>query len=212
AYPFVSLTLFKNSAYSLTLIVTFLTASLLFALTFAMPLLLHDVHHLSQLKIGLVLFPSAIIAALLGKRGGRLADKKGNTYLFYLSTSLLAFCYVLLAIFVESTFIFWIAIILIFGNVGATFIRVALSNAISRTLPKDSIGIGMGFFSMLNFIAGAVATTSIGVLIEKEVTIFDSVSFIHSNAAIGYSNIFILLIFISIIISVIFPLISKNLQ
>lgn len=211
-HPFVSLTLFKNLPYSLTLIVTFLTASLLFALTFAMPLLLHDVHHLSQLKIGLVLFPSAIIAALLGKRGGRLADKKGNTYLFYLSTSLLAFCYVLLAIFVESTFIFWIAIILIFGNVGATFIRVALSNAISRTLPKDSIGIGMGFFSMLNFIAGAVATTSIGVLIEKEVTIFDSVSFIHSNAAVGYSNIFILLIFISIIISVIFPRISKNLQ
>jgi DHA2 family metal-tetracycline-proton antiporter-like MFS transporter len=207
--PFVTPRLFTNKAYSLMLVITFFTASLLFALTFATPLLLNDVHQLSQLSIGLVLFPSAILAALLGKRGGKLADKKGNGYLFYLSAGLLSCCYVLLSIFVETEPI-WIMFILIFGNVGATFIRVALSNAISRTLPPDSAGIGMGFFTMFNFIAGAAATSMIGAFLEQDSSFQVLQSLVYSDVATGYSNLFLILTLIAILISVAFARISKS--
>lgn len=201
--PFVNYHLFKNRAYSFMLIITFFTAFLLFALTFAMPLLLNDVYQLSQLSIGLVLFPSAIIAALLGKRGGKLADKKGNGYLFYLSVGLLFSCYILISIFVEFGPI-WIMAVLIFGNVGATFIRVALSNAISRTLSKDSVGIGMGLFSMFNFIAGATATSMIGIFLEKGFSFPIFQPFVSSDLSAVYSNLFLMLTFISILITVAF--------
>lgn len=206
--PFVNYRLFKNTAYSLMLIVTFFTASLLFALTFAIPLLLNDVHQLSQLSIGLVLFPSAIIAAILGKKGGKIADKKGDGYLFYLSIGLLFSCYVLITVFMEFDPI-WMMAVLILGNVGATFIRVALSNSISKTLPKDSVGVGMGFFSMFNFIAGAAATGMIGAFLEKGLSFTVLQPFIYSDLSASYSSLFLVFTFISIIIVLGFTYISK---
>lgn len=53
----------------------------------------------------------------------------------------------------------WIAAVLIFSNVGQMFMQLALSNTISRTLPKEQIGVGMGLLSLLSFLSGAVSTS-----------------------------------------------------
>ncbi|MBN3585933.1 hypothetical protein JYB64_26430, partial [Algoriphagus aestuarii] len=42
-----------------------------------------------------------------------------------------------------------------------------MSNSISRTLSKEQIGVGMGFFSMVNFIAQGMAAGIYGMIAEQ---------------------------------------------
>ncbi|WP_080840736.1 hypothetical protein [Cohnella massiliensis] len=53
-----------------------------------------------------------------------------------------------------------------FRNVGQLFMSIALSNSISRTLPKERAGVGMGLFSMLNFMSQAIAAGIYGRAID----------------------------------------------
>ncbi|WP_237716573.1 hypothetical protein [Brevibacillus sp. CF112] len=47
---------------------------------------------------------------------------------------------------------------MIFGNVGQSFMQITLANSISGTLAKEQAGVGMGIFSMLNFISMGIAS------------------------------------------------------
>ncbi|MCK1995545.1 MFS transporter [Peribacillus muralis] len=157
ADPFVQPKLFENKEYLLVLMLAFLINGIGFSLYFLSPLLLSQVHQLTSSWIGFAMVPAAIASALLGRKGGKLADLKGNSHLFFIASGSLLTCFVLLSTFTGSS-PFFIAMFLIFGNVGQSFMLIAMSNSISRTLPKEQIGVGMGLFSMMNFIAGGMAT------------------------------------------------------
>ncbi len=153
--PFVQPSLFANKSYSLMLVLAFLASGIGYALPFLSPQMLSQLNQLAPGVVGFVMVPAAISAAILGRTGGKLADSKGNPFLFYTATALLFICFVLLSFFAGFSPVL-IAVILIFGNVGQTFILIALSNTTSKLLPKDQVGVGMGMMSLLNFIAGAV--------------------------------------------------------
>ncbi|WP_156390023.1 MFS transporter [Paenibacillus sp. Root444D2] len=96
--------------------------------------------------------PAAVASAVFGRRGGRLADLKGNSFVVYVASSLLLACFILLSTFTGGSPLF-IAVFLILGNIGQSFIVIALSNSVSRTLPKKQVGVGMGMLAMVNFIS-----------------------------------------------------------
>lgn len=157
AEPFIQPELFTNKRYSLGLTIAFLVNGIGFALYFLSPLLLSHVQQLQPGWIGLAMVPAAMTSAILGKKGGKLADLKGNSYLFFIASGLLLICFLLLSTFTGSSTLL-IALFLIFGNVGQSFMLITLSNSISRSLPKEQVGVGMGMLAMLNFIAGGMAT------------------------------------------------------
>lgn len=139
--------------------------------------------------IGLVLFPAVLASVLLGRRGGKLAEEKGNSFLVYIAAFLIFVCFLSLSSFVGGS-LYLITLILIIGNVGNTFLQVAMTNTISRTLTAEQAGVGIGFFYMMNMLAGATAASVIGKILD-----FGTPSFrfnpIPSNVAIfGYSNVF----------------------
>ncbi|AUS26447.1 MFS transporter [Paenibacillus polymyxa] len=161
------------------------------------PQFLNSLNQLTPATIGLIMFPAAIASALLGKKGGRLADSKGNSVLVYTAVSLLFICFISLSTFVGAS-PYLILFLLIFGNVGQTFMQIAMSNTISRTLSKDQIGVGMGLLSLLNFIAGAITTSILGKTL-------DSSSSFHLNPVVSnvqvfnFSNIFTVLALIALV-------------
>lgn len=156
--PFIKPELFKSRGYSLGITIASLSMGIGYSLSFLSPQLLANVNHLASGLIGFVMVPAAIVTAILGRKGGMIADKKGNSYLFYTASMLLLTCFVLLSTFAGSSPL-WIAFFLIFGNVGLSFILIALSNAISQMLPKEQTGVGMGLLAMLNFISGAISAS-----------------------------------------------------
>lgn len=183
AEPFVRPHLFKNRSYSLGLVMAFLAGGIGYSFPFLSPQLFSNVYHLVPGAIGLAMFPAAISSALLGRSGGKLADAKGNPFLFYSAAALLLTGFALLSSFAGSPPAF-IALFLIIGNIGQTFMQIALSNTISRTLPKEQVGVGMGFLAMTNFMAGSVAA----VMYSK---VMDHGPIVALNPINAYSNAFV---------------------
>jgi DHA2 family metal-tetracycline-proton antiporter-like MFS transporter len=203
AEPFIQPKLFANKKYSFGLFITFLATALSFGMPFLTPQFLAGLNGISPAVIGLVMFPAAIISAFMGRRGGKLADEKGNSFLVYTAISLSFTCFVLLSILVGAS-PYLILFVLIFGNMGQTFMQIAMSNTISRTLSKEQIGVGMGLMSLLNFISGAMTTSIIGKLLDAKDTTMHLNPFVIHRGAYLYSNIFFALAILAAIIVVIY--------
>ncbi|MGY4691757.1 MFS transporter [Salibacterium sp. K-3] len=191
AEPFVEARLFQNKRYSLGLVITFLVSASGFSLVFLTPLLLSDIYQLGPQLIGLVMVPAAVISAVLGRKGGKLADVNGNPFLFYLSSALMLTSFVLLSVFMGSSPVF-VAIFLILGDVGMAFILIPLQNAASQTLSEKQIGVGMGIFSMLNFMAGSVSGAVYGRAVDQGTAVNWNPLHLFSEGFV-YSNIFFIL-------------------
>ncbi|SHE50756.1 MFS transporter, DHA2 family, metal-tetracycline-proton antiporter [Seinonella peptonophila] len=178
--PFIQPRLFASRGYSIGLILAFILSGILLSLPFLTPLLLSQVYRLQPQDIAFMMVPAAIVSAILGRTGGRIADRKGNLYLFVISSLLLIISFVLLNMFLKFS-PWFISIFLVLGTIGQTFIMIAISNSISTILPRGQAGIGMGILSMVIFIAQAVASVSYGKLIDLGGKMGIHEGFIYSN-------------------------------
>ncbi|MBA2942959.1 MFS transporter [Paenibacillus sp. CGMCC 1.16610] len=183
AEPFIAPRLFRNAKYTLGLTISFLVNGTCCSLYVLSPLLFANVHKLPSIWIGFMMIPAAAAAAIFGRKGGKLADAKGNSFVAYLAAGLLVSCFLLLSTFTGSSPLL-IAGFLILGNVGQSFLVIAVSNSVSRTLQAEQVGVGMGMLAMINFIAQGIA---IG-LYSKAV---DLGSFSSWNPLYRYSSGFI---------------------
>lgn len=192
--PFIKPDLFRSRRYSLGLTIAFLASGIGYSLNFLSPQLLTHVNQLMPGLVGLVLVPAAATTAALGRKGGKLADKKGNSFLFYLASVLLLVCFVLLSTFAGMSPVL-ISMILILGNVGQSFLYISLSNTISRSLPKEQTGTGMGLLAMLNFISGAIAAGIYGKLVDQGASVhWNPLNLINQQTTASvYSNIYLVL-------------------
>jgi DHA2 family metal-tetracycline-proton antiporter-like MFS transporter len=155
--------LFRNRSYVIMLVLAALISGVGTALYFLTPILLAEIYDLDAAWIGFAMVPAAVASSIMGRKGGGLADRKGNPYLFSVASSCLIGCFLLLSSF-AGVALPWIAAFLILGNVGQSFLQIALSNAVSRVLTKEEAGVGMGLFSMVNFITQGLAAGVYGVL------------------------------------------------
>ncbi|WP_400161787.1 MFS transporter [Brevibacillus sp. TJ4] len=194
--PFVSLQLFENKRYTLGLSLSVLAVGIGYALPFLTPLLLADVNRLESGLIGFAMVPAAVVSAILGRRGGRLADSKGNRFLFSVAVGLLVFCFALFSIY-SGVSAGWIAVFLIFGTVGQMFMQISLNNAISRTLPKEQTGVGMGLLTMLTFLSGAVVTGIYSRVAEGDAATAWNPLHMYPEASV-YSNLYLVLALLQI--------------
>ncbi|UVI28946.1 MFS transporter [Paenibacillus spongiae] len=198
--PFVQPGIFRNRSYSVGLLIAFITTAMNFGVTFMTPQYLAALNGLSPGSIGLVLFPAAIASAIMGRRGGKLADDKGNSFLLFTASFLMLLCFALISTLIGAS-PYIIAVILIAGNVGQTFMQITMSNTLSRTLSKDQVGVGMGLFSMVNFISGAISMSFIGKLLDNELTTIRLNPLVTNEAAYIYSNIFLVMCVLTIAIA-----------
>jgi DHA2 family metal-tetracycline-proton antiporter-like MFS transporter len=191
ADPFIQPALFRNRQYSWGLLISFLLSGLSFGIPFLTPMMFTTINEVSPAAIGFYMFPGPLLTALLARRAGRLADEKGNTVLATIALFLLIFSYSLLSV-VAGLPPYIVMFFLIFGNLGQTFMQLATSNLISSTLPRQSAGVGMGLMMMMNFIAGATATTIIGKVLDQRHSVQLN-PLLMSGEGMLYSNIFLCL-------------------
>ena len=164
--PFVAPALLQNRQYRKGLISTFLSVSTVFGYFFAVPLLLRDVHAVSTLDIGLVIFPGALTAALLGVVGGRLADRLGSVPIVHAGFGFLLLGYLLMAALL-STGVLSVLLVLVVCYTGFAFVQSALAKTVSMTLAPERAGVGMGLYNLVFFTAGAFGTSFVGTFLDQ---------------------------------------------
>lgn len=201
-HPFVQPDLFKNKQYTSFLVLAFFITGIGYSLFFLTPLFLADVQKLPASLIGLAMVPAAAASAILNRQGGKLADYKGTNYLFFLASSLLIVSFFLLSTLISSSALFIIPI-LILGNVGQSFMMIVMSKSISTTLPKEHAGVGMGMLMMQNFISGSIAIGIYGSAIDID-TRSTWNPFLPSSIGSIYSNIFLVLAILHVVILIVY--------
>jgi len=203
--PFVQPGLFFNHPYRNTVTTAFLAMGTVFAMLFMVPLMLQDLNGANANQIGLVLFPGAITAALLGTAGGKLADRRGTIPVVYLGSGL--FLAGLTALFfLAGADKRVIAAVLIVAYTGFTFLQSSLSNTVSATLPRDEMGIGMGLYNLLFFMSGAFSTALVGKLLDFRNGALRFNPFLGNPEAFVYSNVYLLLMAVALSALVLFSL------
>lgn len=202
--PFIDPKLFENRSYVVGLLLTLLIAGIGISLYFVPPILLARVYEMDSSLIGFAMVPAAIASSILGRQGGKLADRKGNAFVLTLASCSLMTCFILMSTFTEISPAL-IALFLIFGNVGQSFTQIAMSNSVSRTLPADRTGAGMGLFSMTSFVAQGIGTAVYGLAVELDGAVSWNPLHIGSTSAV-LSNLYLVLVVLHIAILVTYRL------
>jgi len=163
--PFVSPQLLRNRLFRSGLYTTFLAVGTVFGYFFSIPLLLRMVYDLPTQRIGLVIFPGALSAALLGFVGGRMADRFGGPPVVGVGLGLLSLGYLVMAAVLEKGALA-VTLVLVICYTGFSFIQSALAKSVSTTLPAEQAGVGMGLYNLIFFTSGAFGTSFVGRFID----------------------------------------------
>jgi DHA2 family metal-tetracycline-proton antiporter-like MFS transporter len=190
--PFVSPVLFQNRRYRNTIIATFFTVGTVFGMMFLVPLMLRALDNAGAGLIGMVMFPGALSAAVLGVVAGKLSDRKGSVSIVLTGQALLVTGFFLLAALADQAP--WvIALVLVVCFAGFSFIQTSLAHTVAGTLPSEQMGIGMGMYNLVFFMSGALSSALIGKLLDLAGS-RGSVDLVSDLPATGpYRGLFLLL-------------------
>jgi DHA2 family metal-tetracycline-proton antiporter-like MFS transporter len=159
--PFIDLALLKNGAFRKRLYASFIVFAVVTGVLFVIPFMLNSVGGLSSSQIGFVLFPGAMSAALVGRFGGNLADRRGNGFVVSIGLVLLGASFLALSSVLGHSVVL-IGATLVMMYVGFNFSQTALINSVSQSLDEAETGVGMGLFNLAGFLSSAIGTALVG--------------------------------------------------
>ncbi|WP_426451157.1 MFS transporter [Paenibacillus sp. S-38] len=161
ADPFVQPSLLRNRNYLSLLFMGFIAYILNFSSLFLMPMMLSRLFGTGSTVTGFLIFPGAILTALLSPRIGKWIDRAGNTPVIAAGHAGLILAAAGFALFSAES-VYAIAGAYVVLSVSVSAIGSSASNEMSRILAPSEIGAGMGLAQLTQFFGGAlgVALTS----------------------------------------------------
>ena len=203
--PFIDPSLFRRASYRNTIVIAVLTTGGMFGVMFATPIMLSHILGLGAGGIGLVMFPGAMSAAIMGRVGGRMADRLGGKRMILVGTVVLAIGHLASSTLAGSGPLIF-AGVLVISYVGFSFLQSALPHAVSSGIPPEHTGVAMGAYSMFFFSSGSFFASVIGRVLDlgKAETALNPVAmFIEARL---YSNVFFVLAVIVVMAAIFFQL------
>lgn len=190
--PFIDPKLFRNIPFRNGIFVGVTLFSVVLGAFFLIPMMMTRVHDLSTTEIGWLLFPGAISAVFFGPYAGRLADRRGNSFVVGIGVVLLAGS--MLGMAVTLGFTWWVIPVAMLANyIGFTMFQTAMINSVSQTLAPEQSGIGMGIFNLVSIVAGALGTTLVGKTLDNEWLHFGVASASRNAEGFVFSDILVVM-------------------
>lgn len=195
--PFIQPGLFKDSQYIKLLLIAFAAFIIHFSTLFLMPVILTDVFHKGAAEVGMLIFPGAILSALSAHYIGVLIDRYGNKPVLIFGQTSLVIAVVLFA-FLSTKSPYFILLSYIFMSPGFSALTSSISNEVTRILPLEKIGSGMGLTQLTQFIGGGFGVTMTGLLLKIQSEL--SPDEMYRNIYFGFLG----LILISVVVFVLY--------
>lgn len=180
--PFIQPDLFKDKQYLKLLFIAFTAFITHFSTLFLMPIILTNVYNKGAAEVGLMIFPGAMLSAIAARYIGKFIDRFGNIPILLFGQFGLVISTVIF-VFFSTISPFFILIAYVFMSPGFSALTSSVSNEISRILPLDKIGSGMGLSQLSQFIGGGFGVTLTGLFISLQEGL--SNEFIFRNIFIG---------------------------
>ncbi|MGN0352280.1 MAG: MFS transporter [Roseburia sp.] len=185
--PLVPVSLFKNSKFTVLLLVGFICYFYQQAMNSYAPLAVQDVIGGSATLSSSLQFPRMILTMVFPAIfGAWVGKKKGNSWkAMAISTALIAIAYIPLGFTSTGTpFILYMIMIGVTG-IAESFRSVAVTPAAQATLEPSQMGIGTSFVTFVNSLASLVAAAVNAALYNSSVAKGDSVE----NIAAGINKV-----------------------
>ncbi|WP_216830488.1 MFS transporter [Alkalihalobacterium elongatum] len=208
--PIIPSKLLSNKVFISTVLIGFLIFFANFSLLFLSPLLLAKVFNSSSAMIGMIIFPGAMLSAILSIYIGRLMDQVGSTFIIGLGISFLLVSTSLFALFSHLSFVTVIFFYLI-SSIGFSSITMGLPNFLSLYLNSEEFASSIGVLQLCQFIGGAFGVSISGKILDSQFINTIEIPFWNSgNQAFGIG--FLLLCILSIVALIIFNFLKTSTQ
>lgn len=158
--PLLNLSVFKNSRYTYTLILSCIITISLYSGTYLTPVFLQNIQHVSAMDTGLILLPSSLAMAIFMPITGKLYARIGPMWLIVSGIVLMgigtyAMAHLRLDI-PQGYIIFWMTV----RNIGIALSTMPASNAGMQVIPRELSGHAS---SANNWIRQGLGSFSIGL-------------------------------------------------
>jgi MFS transporter, DHA2 family, metal-tetracycline-proton antiporter len=189
AEPFIPPILLKNKQYTKLLFIGCIAFFMNFSNLFLLPIILTTVFAKNPAEVGMIIFPGAIIAVIAGQFIGRLIDRFGNAPLIIFG-QLLFLCASTLFAWFSTVNPYFILFIYMFASIGFTALSTSVSNEITRILPLDQIGSGIGVLQLMQFFGAGLGVTITALLMTLQESL--ALDMVYRNIFISFSFVIIL--------------------
>lgn len=166
-HPLVDLNLFKDSTFTVSNVVGFLSFMALYGGLFLLPFFMRNILGYTPIRSGMSLFPLVGSMILMAPLGGKLADQSGAKIPATVGMVILTMVLYSFHTITDQTAYLSIAIRLVFMGIGLALTMSPVSNGALATLPKDKIGVGSGVFNLFKNIGGSVGIAIMGTLLDS---------------------------------------------
>lgn len=163
--PFIQPELVLNRHYRRIVFLSYIGFTLHFAILFLMPIMLEQVYGRGAAAIGLIIFPGAMLSAVAAIYVGRLIDAYGNIKILFLSQVLLMISALIFFLLADKS-PYMIMVAYMFTSFGFSSLSSSSTNEVSRILPNEQIGAGIGLKQQTQFIGSATGSVLAGILLE----------------------------------------------
>ncbi|MFZ0474486.1 MAG: MFS transporter, partial [Halobacillus sp.] len=157
--------LVMNRHYRRIVFMSYIGFTLHFAVLFLMPIMLEQVYDRGAAAIGLIIFPGAMLSAVAAIYVGRLIDAYGNIKVLFLAHGLLLTSALVFFLFAKVS-PYMIMVAYMFTSFGFSSLSSSSTNEVSRILPSEQIGAGIGLKQQVHFIGSATGSVLAGILLE----------------------------------------------
>lgn len=164
-HPFIPVELFDLMHFRRGLLVVFGLMCSVMSMMFLVPLMLRQLYDLSTIELGWYLFPAAMIGAIMGYTAGRQSDRRGSYPIVLAGFLMLGAGLAGLGI-VAGHSALAVALVMLVAHSGFSTVHSSLAKAVADRLPGPQVGLGMGFFNLVFFAAGAMGASGSALLLE----------------------------------------------
>ncbi|MYL36066.1 MFS transporter [Pontibacillus yanchengensis] len=174
--PFIQPDLIKHKPYRMIIYMSYLGFSTHFAILVIMPLMLQNVYDNPPTTVGLIIFPGALLSAVAAIFVGRLIDRYGNSKIMLLAHVLLTIS-TLVFYFLSPVNEYMIMLGYMFTSFGFSSLSSSSTNEVSRFLPDELIGSGIGLKQLIQFVGAASGPVFASLFLEIGGTSYSVSSF-----------------------------------
>jgi EmrB/QacA subfamily drug resistance transporter len=164
--PFVKLELFAKRQYSVITAVSCAQFMVLIGLQLLLSLYLIQLRGLAEGLAGRLILPLASTLALFSPVAGRVADRLGFRRSMMIGLAIVTITVGSMGFWNTSTPAWLVVATLIPAGLGMGFAHSQGATGVSLAVGKDELGVALGIYNMLRFIAGTIGVNVLGIVVE----------------------------------------------